>query len=351
MSSFTPLFLEQLHIPHRLIKLIGEIARYQGKQALFQEKSPKMLQNLRQQAIIESVDYSNRLENIIVTPKELDALVRENKAPEVNNRPQAEVAGYRDVLLQIHESYHGIPFTDKVVLQFHRDLMRYTVSGGGTWKHTDNAIVARDTSGHITQVRFQPVAPFQTPSAMAMLHQQLTYELTHGDVDALLLIPLYVLDFLCIHPFADGNGRMSRLLTTLLLYHQGYEVARYVSIEHLVERSKESYYDTLYTASQGWHESQHDPLPFMEYLLGLVLGAYRTLEERAHRELDAPEMKSHMVEKAIHAFKGQFTFSDLVLQCPLVSKPMVRVVLNQLKAQGILQSEGKGRAAYWFKPN
>jgi Fic family protein len=349
MKSFDTEFLKNLVIPHRVIRMLSDIARLQGRQELYLEKAPEVLANLKQVAIIESVESSNRIENIVVGPKTIQAIVKDDQQPDESVRAQGEVAGYRDVLKSIHDSAPHIPFTHGVVLQFHRDLMKYTRQPGGMWKASANQIAEKYEDGTLKRIRFQPVEPFETQEYMEVLHRRCNAMLQNADIDPLLLIPLYILDFLCIHPFSDGNGRMSRLLTSLMLYQQGFEVCRYISLERLVERTKDSYYETLYTSSQGWHEAKHDPLPFVEYLLSLVLGAYRELEQRSDVVRAIPEVKTGIVLKALEDMVGSFTFTQLEKKCPLVSKQMIRLVLNRLRDEGKIKQSGRGPASRWEK--
>lgn len=292
MNSFAQTYLENIVVPQRLIAMIRQIGEHKGKQDLYKQQAPEMLENLRRVALIESTESSNRLEGIVADEKRLRALVAEKTAPA--NRSEAEIAGYRDVLNTIHASYDHIPFTDGVVLQLHRDLMKYSGKEGGRWKSAANEITETLPDGS-KLVRFVPVAPHQTSEAMRSLHDRYNELTRKQEWDPLLLIPFYVLDFLCIHPFLDGNGRMARLLTVLLLYHNGYEVGRYLSLERIVEQTKESYYDTLYVSSQGWHTSGHDILPWTEYLLGTILAAYREFEGRFGRISSGAGSKTDMV--------------------------------------------------------
>jgi Fic family protein len=184
---------------------------------------------------------------------------------------------------------------------------------------------------------------------MQALHKNYHALSQQGDIDSLILMPLYVLDFLCIHPFSDGNGRISRLLTTLMLYQQNFDVCRYIALERLVERTKESYYEALYTSSQGWHEGKHDPLPFVEYFLGLILGAYRELMQRSDEVRHRPEVKTDLVLKALEELTEPFSFSLLKKKCPLVSEQMIRLVLNRLRQEGKVTQTGRGPRSVWQK--
>ena len=273
MNSFHPYVLDRLKIGHDVIANIREIGEGKGKQELFADRAPDVLNNLKQLAIIESTESSNRLEGITLPRTVLEKIVREEKEPFVGNRSEGEIAGYRSVLNTIHERNEFIDLSNNVILQFHRDLFRLSGgSNGGAWKHSDNLITEKRPDG-TTFVRLRPTSAWQTPGAMEALHKAYS-EASESDVDALILVALYILDFLCIHPFSDGNGRMVRLLTVLLLYREEYNVARYISVERIIEATKESYYDTLYRSSQGWHDSLHDPMPWIAYFLGVIRSAY-----------------------------------------------------------------------------
>lgn len=346
MKSFSSVYLDKIAVPQRLITTIRQIGEYKGKQELYKQQAPEMLENLRQVAMIESTESSNRLEGIVADEKRLRALVAEKTAPA--NRPEAEIAGYRDVLNTIHASYDHIPFTDNVVLQLHRDLMKYSGKEGGRWKSAANEITETLPDGS-KQIRFVPVAPHQTVEHMRILHERYSELTKVQDWEPLLLIPFYVLDFLCIHPFLDGNGRMARLLTVLLLYHQGYEVGRYVSLERIVEQSKESYYDTLFVSSQGWHEGEHNILPWTEYLLGTILAGYREFEGRFGRISTGAGSKTDMVLNAIEGMIADFSVADLSRACPMVSQDMIRLLLTKLRKEGKVEPVRMGRFASWRK--
>lgn len=346
MQSFSESYLQQLQAPHGLVSIIRQIGECKGKQELFKQQAPEMLENLRQVAAIQSTESSNRLEGITADHKRIKELVEEKTTPE--NRSEAEIAGYRDVLNTIHTSYAQIPFSDGVVLQLHRDLMKYAGKEGGRWKSVANEITETLPDGE-TRIRFVPVAPYQTEDFMKRLHERFTKSTREQVLDPLLLIPLYVLDFLCIHPFLDGNGRLARLLTVLLLYHHGYEVGRYISLERVVEQSKESYYDTLYRASQGWHEGRHDALPWIEYCLATILAAYREFEARLGKISCGHGSKTDMVVNAIDGFIGEFSISDLEQACPSVGRDWIRTLLQRLKAEGKIEVLGKGRYSRWRK--
>ncbi len=347
MQSFEPGFIERQLITQNLLRTIRLIGEYKGKQELFKEQSPQVLETLRQAAIIQSTESSNRIEGITAPLERIKELVAEKTTP--RDRSEQEIAGYRDVLTTIHTSYAHIPFTPSVILQLHRDLYQFTIGEGGRWKSTDNVISETYPDG-TKVIRFQPVAAYATPSAMERLHERFNRLWQSEEIEPLLLIPTYVLDFLCIHPFSDGNGRMARLLTLLLLYKAGYEVGRFISLERIVERTKESYYDTLYQSSQSWHQGQHSLLPWWEYFLGVVvLSAYRDFEQRVGLVTSVKGAKTAMVLDAINNIVGDFSIKDLQEQCPTVGIDLIRRILRQERNAGRLECLGRGPDARWRK--
>jgi Fic family protein len=242
------------------LKLIGE---HRGRQALYSRQSPEALKTLLQAAIVESSESSSRMEGVTAPRSRIQALVRGGAAP--RNRSEQEITGYRDALALIHENAPSMRLSCNLLLQLHGLLYRYLPGEGGRWKMTDNTIVERAPDGTIRRVRFRPVSAVQTPLAMEGFVSGYAEATDRTDAEPLIIVPLTVLDFLCIHPFTDGNGRISRLLTLLLLYQSGYEVGRYISLERIFEETKETYYETLEASSQGWHEGRHGVFPWMNY--------------------------------------------------------------------------------------
>lgn len=344
MTSFESNFIQRQPINQSLLQSIRLIGEYKGKQELFKEQSPQILKTLLQTSIIQSTESSNRIEGVTALPDRMKDLLEEKTAP--RDRSEQEIAGYRDVLNTIHASHDHIPFTPNVVLQFHRDLYKFTSEVGGSWKSVDNEITEKLDDG--TEVpRFKPVAAYATPGAMEFLHERFNALWDGGKIEPLLLIPSYVLDFLCIHPFRDGNGRMARLLTLLLLYKAGYEVGRFMSLERLVESTKESYYDTLYESSQGWYESKHDILPWWQYFLGLILAAYKEFEDRVGLLTTSRGAKREMVLNAVKLLPKRFQVADVERLSPGVSRPTINRALSELRDQGSIKSIKVGRGATW----
>jgi Fic family protein len=346
LSSFATPFLASLAVPPRMVQTIRLIGEHKGRQELYRLQAPEKLENLRQVAVIQSVESSNRIEGVVAAPGRLEALMREKTTP--RDRSEGEIAGYRDVLATVHESAADIPFSETVVLQLHRDLMKFSTTEGGRWKVAQNEIEEVRPDG-TRFVRFSPTPPHLTEAAMRLLHQRFREAINDGQHDPLILIPLYVLDFLCIHPFLDGNGRMARLLSVLALYHQGYEVGRYISLERLIEDTKQSYYETLYRSSQGWHESRHDALPWVEYWLGTLLAGYREMEGRIGKLSTGHGSKTDIVVLAVDRMLGSFSISELEAACPTVSRDWIKSVLEQLRKEGRIELTGRGRGARWRK--
>ncbi len=345
MHSLSPDFLARLRFDGSHLATLRALGEHRGKQRLFVAQSPEVLRDLLQVAVVESTESSNRLEGVVVAPARLKSLVLRNAAPK--SRSEQEVAGYRDALGLIHDSGVHMPFSEGTVLQLHGLLYRYMPQPGGYWKATNNDIVERHPDG-TSRIRFRPVAAHLTPMAMTELVARYRTALDRQLADPLVLVPLAILDFLCIHPFPDGNGRMARLLTLQLLYHFDYAVGRYISLERIFEETKESYYETLEASSQGWHEARHDIEPWVTYFWGTLLRAYGEFEARVGAVTKGRGSKGERV-RAEALRRGQpFAISDIEQACPGVSRDMVRVVLRGLKADGLIAATGKGRGAKWI---
>ncbi|GIM48534.1 cell division protein Fic [Collibacillus ludicampi] len=347
MMSFRNQYLQNLSYTGSTVKLIARIHEYKGKEALFQRQKPEVLEALRQVAIIQSTESSNRIEGITISTNRLERLLKERLAPE--NRSEAEIAGYREVLDTIHSSYEHIRLTPNVILQLHRDLMELATGAGGRWKLTDNDIREKLPNGQ-ERIRFTPVPAWKTAEAVEELCRQYNIERDRGEVDDLILIAAFVLDFLCIHPFSDGNGRMARLLTLLLLYQAGYIIGRYISLEKVIEDTKEQYYETLEISSQGWHEGKHNIKPWLDYFLMMILNAYKRFEERAGIVTsDKRGWKQERVRTVVEHMIADFTVSDVEERCPGISRPTITKVLNEMGKEGVIECIERGRNARWRK--
>jgi Fic family protein len=330
-----------------VVNLVGALGRFQGRQELYKHQSPQLLETLRQIAIVESTEASNRIEGITIPAHRLKALMAQ-APPET--RPESEIAGYRDVLARIHTGQVELPLTPESILALHADLYAYVPGEGGQWKQRDNVIRQVLPDGRDV-VRFVPLPADETPEAMEELCQCFGEARESEQVDQLLLTNAFVLDFLCIHPFADGNGRLARLLTLLLLYAAGYEVGRYISLERIIETTKETYYEALLRSSQRWESGNHDLTPWHQYTLGVLVYAYREFEQRVGELATMPGAKREAVLAAFEAYDPGHTFSISELEhvCPTVSRATVRRVLNELREQGWVECLGTGRWARWQK--
>jgi Fic family protein len=347
MKSFEPGFLERQLITPILLTTIRELGEFKGKQQLYKEQAPQVLRTLLEAAVIQSTESSNRIEGVTAPPERIRQLVAHRTEP--RNRSEQEIAGYRDVLQTIHTRHPYVPFRVGVVLQFHRDLYQFQPGMGGRWKTAANEIMETRPDG-TTFVRFHTVPPHQTAEAMERLHARFSALWDEGRHDPLLLIPAYVLDFLCIHPFLDGNGRMGRLLTLLLLYHAGYEVGRYISLEHVVEQTRDGYYGALYSSSQGWHQGEHSLLPWWEYFLGVMLrSAYREFERRVGVVATARGAKRDLIYDVIDRLPARFRFADVERACPGISRPTINRALAGLRRAGRIGLSKSGRDATWEK--
>ena len=324
-----------------VVNLIAAIHENKGKQDLFIEAKPDVLASLLDIAKIQSTEASNKIEGIVTTEARLKEIVQQKATP--RSRSEKEIAGYRDVLTTIHENYDYITPRANVILQLHRDLYAYSPSStGGSYKNANNVIQETDAQGN-KRIRFQPLSAFETPEAMERLCDMLIEEVSRVEIDPLLLIPMFVLDFLCIHPFNDGNGRMSRLLTLLLLYRSGYIVGKYISIEMLIEKTKDTYYDVLQQSGIGWHEAENDYLPFVEYYLGIVLNAYREFSSRVQLLTTKGFNKTDRVRAVIENKVGKITKKEIMELCPDISQTTVEKALADLVKQGTIRKIGGGR--------
>jgi Fic family protein len=326
-----------------VVGMLTAIHEHKGKQELFVEAHADELTALLEIAKIQSTGSSNRIEGVYTTDQRLKELVKEKSTP--RNRSEEEIAGYRDVLAAIHESYEYIYPRQNIILQLHKQLYAFSKNTrGGIYKNSDNFIAETDAQGNET-IRFRPVPAFLTPESMERLCTAFMKAMEHDNLDPLVLIPMFILDFLCIHPFNDGNGRMSRLLTLLLLYRTGYIVGKYISIEKLIEKSKETYYEALQSGSTGWHENKNNYLPFLKYYLGILLKAYDEFEDRVEYLKHRKFSKSDRVKATIDRCIGKITKQDILDACPDISKITVERTLASLVKTGYIVKIGAGRTA------
>lgn len=323
-----------------IVQMIASIHEHKGKQELFLEANIDELKTLLEVALIQSTGASNRIEGIFTSDKRLEELVSQKSEP--RNRSEQEIAGYREVLAAIHESYEYVVPRPNIILQLHRDLYSYSQgAAGGSYKNSDNVIAEIDAAGN-QKARFIPVPAFQTADAMEELCSRFLEAWEADYMDKLVLIPMFILDFLCIHPFNDGNGRMSRLLTLLLFYKAGYIVGKYVSMEMLIEKTEETYYEALQASSAGWHENENSYAPFVKYYLGIILKAYNEFENRVeylkNRSLSKPDRIKAMIDRKV----GKITKKEIMELCPDISKVTVERTLTELVKSGYIAKVGAG---------
>ena len=333
-----------------IVSLLTQIHEYKGEQTLFIEAKADTLTQLVEIAKIQSTEASNKIEGIYTSDDRLKSLVSNKTTPRTRN--EQEIAGYRDVLSTIHDSHDFIPVKPSIILQLHRDLYKFSGKNiGGSYKGADNVIAEEDEEGN-KHVRFNPIPAWETPAAIDAICEAFDEILAQTDVDPLLIIPMFILDFLCIHPFNDGNGRMSRLLTLLLLYRAGYIVGKYISIEKMIEQTKETYYEALQNSSAYWHEDKNDYIPFVQYTLGVVVAAYREFSSRVKHIATSNMPKPERIREIIKDTLGKITKTEIMQKCPDISQVTVQRALNELVASGEILKIGGGRyTAYTWNHN
>lgn len=331
-----------------IVGLLNRIYEYKGSQTSLIKMKPESWKEYLDLAKIQSTDASNRIEGIFTSDQRLRSLVQDKVEP--RNRNESEIVGYRDVLELINTHGQDIKLTSGVILQLHRDLFRYTgVSFGGKYKSADNVIEERDGLGNRI-IRFKPMAAFETPEGVEQICKGYETAIRDGSVDPLLIIPMFILDFLCIHPFNDGNGRISRILTLLLLDQNGFQIGKYISLEKQIERTKETYYDALRESSQDWHQGSSDYEPFVEYTLGVILAAYKSFESSVDHLYTQGVRKQDRVLMTIKDHLGSITKKDIQDRCPDISITTIEKTLGDLCRQGTILKKGHGRmTAYVFK--
>ena len=329
-----------------VLGLVAAIYKEAGKQELYLKQRPEELEKLVEIAKIQSTESSNAIEGIVTTDTRIRQLVAEKTAP--RNRSEQEIAGYRDALSVIHESFDAIPVTRNYILQLHKILYSHTNNPlAGQTKNVQNYISATYPDGH-AEILFTPLSPFETPDALDRICEEYDRVIGNLELEPLIAIPVFIHDFLCIHPFNDGNGRMSRLLTTLLLYRSGFQVGRYVSLEAKIAKDKDLYYQALGASQHGWHAGDDDAVPFIKYLLGTILAAYRDFGDR-FALVEQKRSALETVRLATQQKLGRFTKQDVRDLCPALSLSSVEGALRQLVANGELRREGKGKNTRYLR--
>ena len=329
-----------------ILGLIAAIYKEAGKQEMYLKQRQEELEKLVEIAKVQSTEASNAIEGIVTTSTRIRQLVEEKTAP--RNRDEQEIAGYRDALNIIHENFDAIPITRNYILQLHKVLYSHMNNPmAGQTKSVQNYISATYPNGH-TETLFTPLAPFETPEALERICDEYNRVIGNMEAEPLIVIPIFIHDFLCIHPFNDGNGRMSRLLTTLLLYRNGFYVGKYISLEAKIAKNKDLYYAALRQAQEGWHEGTEDAVPFIKYLLGIILSAYRDFEERFSLvEQKKPALET--VRQATLNKIGRFSKQDIRELCPALSVSSIEGALRKLVASGELKREGNGKNTCYYR--
>lgn len=348
MRSFNYSAFKEQKWDSDILGLIAAIYKEAGKQEQYLKQRPQEMEKLVEIAKIQSTEASNSIEGIVTTNTRIKQLVEEKTTP--RNRDEQEIAGYRDVLNVIHESFDAIPITQNYILQIHKMLYSHMNNPlAGRTKSMQNYISAAYPDGH-TEILFTPLAPYETSESLDRICEEYNRVIGNLEVEPLIIIPIFIHDFLCIHPFNDGNGRMSRLLTTLLLYQNGFYIGKYISLEAKISKNKDLYYSAMSQSQTGWHEGKEDALPFIKYILGTILASYKDFEERTsfvQEKLPALEM----VRMASKSKIGRFNKQDIRELCPTLSDSSIEGALRKLVAAGELKKEGKGKSTCYFRLN
>lgn len=348
MRSFNYSAFKEQKWDSDILGLIAAIYKEAGKQEQYLKQRPQEMEKLVEIAKIQSTEASNAIEGIVTTNTRIKQLVEEKTTP--RNRDEQEIAGYRDVLNVIHESFDAIPITQNYILQLHKMLYSHMNNPlAGRTKSVQNYISAAYPDGH-TEILFTPLAPYETSESLDRICEEYNRVIGNLEVEPLIIIPIFIHDFLCIHPLNYGNGRMSRLLTTLLLYQNGFYIGKYISLEAKISKNKDLYYSALSQSQTGWHEGKEDALPFIKYILGTILASYKDFEERTslvQEKLPALEM----VRMASKSKIGRFNKQDIRELCPTLSDSSIEGALRKLVAAGELKKEGKGKSTCYFRLN
>ena len=346
MRTFNYSLIKENKWDSELLGLIAAIYKEAGKQEMYLKQKPQELEKLVEIAKIQSTEASNAIEGIVTTNTRIRQLMEEKTTP--RNRDEKEIAGYRDVLGIIHESFDAIPITQNYILQLHKILFSHLGNpAAGKTKTVQNYISASFPDGH-TETLFIPLAPYETPEALDRICEEYNRVIGNAELEPLIAIPVFIHDFLCIHPFNDGNGRMSRLLTTLLLYRSGFYVGKYISLEAKIAKHKDLYYDALSASQNGWHEGSNDPVPFIKYLLGTILAAYRDFEDR-FALVEIKRSALDMVRLATQYKIGRFTKQDIRELCPSISISSIEGALRKMVDNGEIKREGSGKNTFYYR--
>lgn len=348
MRAFNYSAIKEQKWDSEILGLVAAIYKEAGKQELYLKQRPEQLEKLVDIAKVQSTEASNAIEGIVTTNTRIRQIVNEKTTPK--NRDEQEIAGYRDALNIIHDSFDAIPITQNYILQLHKIMYSHMNNPlAGRTKTVQNYISATYPDGH-TETLFIPLAPYETPEALDRICEEYNRVIGNMELEPLIAIPIFIHDFLCIHPFNDGNGRMSRLLTALLLYRSGFYVGKYISLEAKIAKNKDLYYNSLAKSQTGWHEGNENAVPFIKYILGTILAAYKDFEEC----MSLVETKLTTTETVRRASKnkiGRFNKQDIRELCPAISDSSIEGALRKLVATGELKKEGKGKSTCYYRLN
>lgn len=346
MRKFDYTFLGQGMVPAGVANLVGAIREIKGMESRRMDLFPDMFSSLEQIARLESVRGSNAIEGIVTTDQRIREIVNGNTAP--LNHDEMEIAGYRDALDIVHNNYPTMQINGPTVLELHRTMLSRTPQGGGAYKGSDNVVMEMDTFG-TRRIRFQPVAAVETPAAMEQLILAYMSARSDSSINSLLLTPCFVLDFLCIHPFPDGNGRMSRLLSLLALYKSGFDAGKYVSFEEQINNGKPQYYEALKMSSEGWHTNENSYFPFMENFLTTLLICYRKLNERFDIVQEKRTAKAGRIEAAVLRSMKPISKKEISDLFPDISPTTIEAALGRMVRNGEITKTGGARSTKYIK--
>jgi Fic family protein len=342
MNTFNKKFIQDLLFHPSTTWLLSQCSEARGMQEMWMKIKPETLKKLKESAIIQSAESSNRIEGVEVEKHRLIPLIFKNSRPK--DRSEEEIQGYRKALDYIHNNFNKVKITPRIIKKLHQLAQGGMISDAGQWKKRNNDIIEITQNGE-RSIRFRPVSADKTPKAVEQLCLGYNDIIDNSILPELICIANFIIDFLCIHPFRDGNGRVARLLTLLLLYQHGYEVGRYISIEKLIEESKEDYYDALKKSSAGWHKKDFNLLPWWNYILSIIKLAYQELKERV--ELSTGDNQSSLIRQTILSFEKIFSISDIMKLHPTIDRELIKKILFKMKEKKIIKLTGKGRGAQW----
>lgn len=346
MHKFDYRRLEEETWDSEILKYISQISEFKGRQEIILSQKPNILQNIMENVKIKSTQYSNEMDGIRLSEARIKDLY--NKRVEAKNEEEKEVLAYLEILSTIKESYEDIPINSDTILKLHKDLYKYSdKSSAGKFKDRQNYVIERNVKGE-EFVTFTPLNPVETPNAIEKICQEYNKAIEKEEVNPLIFLSVFIHDFLCIYPFNEGNGRIFRLLTTLLLYKLGYFVGRYVSLDEKMKISESYYYSSLEKSGLNWHENKEDKSFFIKYILVIVLISYKDFWDMVYI-FDSNLSALDQVKNSIDKKTGKFTKNDILKDTPTISKASVENSLKELVDNGYIERRGKGRATFYLK--